>query len=125
MFCLSYAPRRPERQSVSSPHESHRPRGLEGGPELLGHKRQLRDHRELHLGIMHLQGMISPARTGWDGRGMYDLDGAWLSAVAPSHLLVQLADGAIDRDIAELFVHVVRIRAAFIPEPDAIVFDLR
>merc|ERR1712216_882666 len=56
---------------------------------------------------------------------MDDLDRSRLRAVATGHLLVHLADSAVDGHVTVLLVHVVRVGAGLVPEPDAVVLGLR
>jgi len=71
------------------------------------------------LGKLHA---VGPLQVGsLDSGCPDDLNGPWACAVAPSHLVVQLRDGAGESEVTELAVHVVRARAGRVTEPDAIV----
>mmetsp|Transcript_8627 Transcript_8627/g.18937 ORF Transcript_8627/g.18937 Transcript_8627/m.18937 type:complete len:204 (+) Transcript_8627:99-710(+) len=107
-----------------SADERHGAVGLEGGAVLLGQERDLPDDRELQLRVVHLLDVVAPARGGRDRRGVDDLDGARVGTVAAGHLGVELADGAVDGDVAVLLVHVVRVGAGLVAQPDAVVLHL-
>ena len=98
--------------------------GLEGRAVLLRQDRDLPDNRELQRGVMHLLHVVAPARGGRDRRGVDDLDGARVSTMAARHLRVELADGAVDGHVTVLLVHVVRVRAGLVAQPDTVVLHL-
>merc|ERR1719424_2054042 len=110
--------------SATSPYEGRGTLGSVGGTELLQCHWHLPDDRELQGVVVHLCDMTTPTLSCLQHCCVDDLDGARVCAVAASHLGVQLADSTIDGDITELFVHVVSVCAAFVPEPNAIVFSL-
>lgn len=60
---------------------------------------------------------------GNDGLDVDDLDGRLASAMAASHVVVELVDGANAGDVTELFVHVVDSLARSVAEPDSVVLD--
>ena len=105
-------------------HEGLWALGLEGSAQLLGGMGDLSDHRELELPVVHLHDVLSAALLIRDGGGMDDLDRARVCAVAASHLLVKLPNRAVDIHVAKLLVHVVRVGATVIAQPDAIVLHL-
>mmetsp|Transcript_123070 Transcript_123070/g.348803 ORF Transcript_123070/g.348803 Transcript_123070/m.348803 type:complete len:225 (+) Transcript_123070:98-772(+) len=104
--------------------EGLRARRLEGGAKPFVDERPLPDDRELQLRVVHLLHMISPALRWCENCGVDDLNAPWLRTVPTCHFAVHLADSAVDGDVAVLLVHVVRVRAAVVPEPDGVVFHL-
>ena len=54
-----------------------------------------------------------------------DLDALRANAVAGGHVRVELVDGAVERHVAELLVHVVEPRAGLVTDPDAVVLHAR
>ena len=105
-------------------HKGLGPLGLEGRAQFLGSMGDLLDHWELELLVVHLHHMFTTALLIGDGGGMDDLYGAGIRTVASSHFLVKLAHRSIDVHIAELLVHVVRVGAAVVAQPDAVVLHL-
>merc|ERR1740117_451306 len=108
-----------------SSDEGARAFGLEGSTVLLAHQWHLPDNRELQPLLVHLHHVVAAALGGWQHRRVDDLDAAWLSAVTTSHFSVQLAHSTVDGDVSEFLVHVVRVGAALVPKPDAVVLHLR
>ena len=105
--------------------ESARLLGQEGGLVLLGlstvvavRQGELQVLVSVHDVLVSLQILIS------DNGGADDLDGTVASAVGSSHLLVALLDGAEERSVTVLLVHVVSAGARVVSQPDSVVLDL-
>lgn len=99
-------------------------RGLEDRAlGLVGRARQAVGQRELDLRVVELvrAGLLGVLGSQ-DGRA-HDLDRARAGTVATSKLGVELLDGAAERDVAVLLVHVVGAAARVVADPDAVVLD--
>ena len=70
---------------------------------------------------MHLLDLLAAALLGLQDGRVDDLDGVGARTVPASHLLVHVAY----RDVAVVLVHVVRVRAALVAQPDAVVVHLQ
>mmetsp|Transcript_65084 Transcript_65084/g.180508 ORF Transcript_65084/g.180508 Transcript_65084/m.180508 type:complete len:233 (+) Transcript_65084:1-699(+) len=115
----------PPTACAASLHEGHWPLGCVERAQLLFHEWEFCHDGELQLCVVHLLDMLTSTLRSGQCRCVDDLDGARLCAVAPGHLRVHLAHGTVDVDVAVLLVHVVRVRAALVAQPDAVVLDLR
>merc|ERR1712154_351017 len=68
--------------------------------------------------------MVTPALRRLDDCSVDNLNSPRICAVAACHLLIHLTDSTIERDVAILLVHVVRVGAALVAKPDGVVLDL-
>jgi len=80
--------------------------------------------RELELGRQELLDVRTSDTGVSESSHLDDLDAAEASAMAGSHVLIELVDSADTRDIAELFVDVVRASAAVVATQNAKVLHL-
>jgi len=109
------------------------PRGLEGGAHaLLGRAHDAVRQRELdflrvafavHVGKLQNVGALD-FLVFYD-TGADDLDGARAGAVAAGHFRVHGVDGVVERQRPVLAVHIVGASPAVVPQPHAVVLDVR
>mmetsp|Transcript_120564 Transcript_120564/g.346377 ORF Transcript_120564/g.346377 Transcript_120564/m.346377 type:complete len:221 (-) Transcript_120564:7-669(-) len=107
-----------------STHECHRPPGLEGGAQVLSDHRQFADDGVLQGVVVHFGDVVALALGRLQGGGVNDLDRVGVGPVAAGHLRIHLAHGAVDVHVTVLLVHVVRVGAALVAQPNAVVLHL-
>merc|ERR1719330_300041 len=111
-------------QESRSTHECHGSLGLVCRTVFVRNQGHLPHYRELQFGIVHLDDMVTPALRRLDDRGVDNLNRTWICLMFACHILIHLAHCAIQCDITELLVHVVRVCATLVPQPDGIVLHL-
>ncbi len=82
------------------------------------------DQREAEVAGEILIGVVSLDLRILDDGSLDDLDVAGHSSVSTSHVVVHLTDGASQRDISVLLVHIVGTASASVAQPDSEVLDL-